>query len=66
MFRALHSYNSSRYSHIGMLTLHFYDHIGMGQKPETTPVQAHHGFRLLTLASYFLYIIVDSCHYHKY
>nr|WP_297043479.1 hypothetical protein [uncultured Eubacterium sp.] len=52
LFRASYSRNSTQYSHIIKLTLHFYAHIGGGSlSHKTTPVQAHRGFRLLTLAS---------------
>ena len=32
LFRATHSYNPTRYSHIMVLTPHFYAHIGAGSK----------------------------------
>ena len=32
LFRATHSHNPTRYSHIMVLTPHFYAHIGAGHK----------------------------------
>ena len=32
LFRAMHSHNSTLYSHIAGLTSHFYAHIGAGPK----------------------------------
>ena len=32
LFRATHSHNSTQYSHIVKLTLHFYAHIGAGHQ----------------------------------
>ena len=34
LFRATHSHNPTRYSHIMVLTPHFYAHIGAGLKRE--------------------------------
>ena len=52
LFRTSYSHNSTQYSHIVKLTLHFYAHIGGGSlSHKTTPVQAHRGFSLLTLES---------------
>ena len=50
LFRTSYSHNSTQYSHIVKLTLHFYAHIG-ALSHKTTPVQAHRGFMLLPLAS---------------
>ena len=49
-----HWHIAPQYSHIVKLTLHFYAHIGGGSlSHKTTLVQAHRGFRLLTLASLY-------------
>ena len=53
LFRTSYSHNPAPYSHIVKLKLHFYAHIWGGSlSHKTTLVQAHRGFRLLTLASY--------------
>ena len=51
LFRTSYSYNSTQYSHIVKLTIHFYANIGGALSHKPTPVQAHRDFRLLTLAS---------------
>ncbi|MDU6470315.1 MAG: hypothetical protein E6529_05570 [[Ruminococcus] lactaris] len=38
LFRATHSHNPTRYSHIMVLTPHFYAHIGAGLKVILPPV----------------------------
>ena len=38
LFRATHPHNPTRYSHIMVLTLHFYAHIGAGLKVILPPV----------------------------
>ena len=38
LFRATHSHNPTRYSHIMVLTPHFYAHIGAGLKVSHTHV----------------------------
>ncbi len=58
LFRATHPHNPTRYSHIMVLTPHFYAHIGAGLKGHsTTSVQAHVGLDLLPLTSF---IIINS------
>ncbi|WP_147644483.1 hypothetical protein [[Ruminococcus] lactaris] len=45
LFRATHSHNSTRYSHIMVLTPHFYAHIGAGLKVILPPVCKHTWFQ---------------------
>ena len=45
LFRATHSRNPTRYSHIMVLTLHFYAHIGAGLKVILPPVCKHTWFQ---------------------
>ena len=45
LFRATHSHNPTRYSHIMVLTPHFYAHIGAGQKVILPPVCKHTWFQ---------------------
>ena len=52
LFRATHSHNPTRYSHIMVLTPHFYAYRGGSQGHSTTSVQAHVVSDLLTLTSY--------------
>ncbi len=52
LFRTSYFHNSTQYSHIVKLTLHFLcSYRGGSLSHKTTFVQAHRGFRLLTLAS---------------
>ena len=58
LFRATHSHNPTRYSHIVVLTPHFYAHIGAGLKVILPPVCKHTWFQtLLTLASYIFVLV---------
>ena len=52
LLRTSYSHNSIQHSHIVKLMLHFMLILGGSLSHKTTPVQAHRGFRLLTLASY--------------
>ena len=45
LFRATHSHNPTRYSHIMVLTPHFYAHIGAGLKVILPPVCKHTWFQ---------------------
>ena len=55
LFRALHSHNPARHSHIAGLSSHFYAHIGGGpQGLSPAYEQAHVGLALLTLVSLYL------------
>ena len=55
LFRALHSHNPVRYSHIVGLSSHFYAPIGGGSKGlSPTYEQAHVGLDFLTLASLYI------------
>ena len=45
LFRATHSHNPTRYSHIVVLTPHFYAHIGAGLKVILPPVCKHTWFQ---------------------
>ena len=45
LFRATHSHNPTRYSHIMVLTPHFYAHIGAGLKVILPPVCKHTCFQ---------------------
>ena len=52
LLRTSDSHNSIQQSHIVKLMLHFMLILGGSLSHKTIPVQAHCGFRLLTLASY--------------
>ena len=45
LFRATHSHNPTRYSHIMVLMPHFYAHIGAGLKVILPPVCKHTWFQ---------------------
>ena len=52
LFRTSYSHNSTQYSHIVKLMLHFYAHIGGGSQSLSPPYeQAHVGLDFLTLVS---------------
>ena len=52
LLRTSYSHNSIQHSHIVKLMLHFMLILGGSLSHKTIPVQAHCGFRLLTLAQY--------------
>lgn len=54
LLRTSYSHNSIQHSHIVKLMLHFMLILGGSLSHKTIPVQAHRGFRLLTLTSQYI------------